>query len=88
MKDFTSPESTQIKLNMFNVTMRVLALSKATWNLQLVWLEFVGSSMLKKESYHTSNARNIAYFSQHSSGKLLKLHDLREEQHFVISDIC
>lgn len=58
------------------------------WNLQLVWLEFVGSPTLKKQSHHTSNALNIAYFSQCSSDKLLKLNELCEEQHFVTSNTC
>jgi len=61
MKNFTSPESTQIKLNLFSVTTSILTPTKASWNLELVSLESVGSSTLKKDSYHTSNALNSLF---------------------------
>lgn len=52
------------------------------WNLELIWLVFVGSSALKNQSYNTSNALYVAYFSHHSSDKLLNLDELCEEQYF------
>ena len=82
MKNFTSPEGTQNKLNMFGVRMGVL-----TTEFGACLVRVCRQPHTEKLTKHTSSALNVASFSQYGSDKLLNLHELCEEQHFVTVNI-